>query len=391
VDAAICRWYRTEALVRIAMVGTRGVPASYSGFETFVEELGARLVERRHRVTVYCRRHHIRFRGRHYRGMRLVSLPTVRNKYLDTIVHTTLSCFHLLPRAYDIVIMCIAGNSPAAIIPRLGGKRVALNVDGLDWTREKWPGPAKRYLRFAEWLATKFADAVVTDSRSVAAYYREEHGAEAAYIPYGTAVRRPPPGATLARLGLEPGRYLLYVGRLVPENCAHQLVEAFGQLRPGVDVDAGMKCVIVGDAPYADAYIAELKGRAGPNVIFPGYLFGDGYWELNSHAAAYVFPSQASGMHPALLEALACGNCTIVADTPTNLETVGDAALPYDHRRGTAALVERLREVLPDAGLRAAWGARARAHIAARYSWERTTDQYEALFARLLADAGVGR
>jgi glycosyltransferase involved in cell wall biosynthesis len=150
-------------------------------------------------------------------------------------------------------------------------------------------------------------------------------------------------------------------------------------------MDAGMKCVIVGDAPYVDDYIAELKGCAGPNVIFPGYIFGDGYWELNSHAAAYVFPSQASGMHPALLEALACGNCTIVADTPTNLETVGDAAIPYEHRCGAAALVEQLRAVLAEPEVRVAWGARARAHIATRYSWERTTDDYEALFARLLA------
>ena len=376
--------------MRIAMVGTRGVPANYSGFETFVEELGTRLVERQHRVTVYCRRHQIRYRGRHYRGMRLVSLPTVQNKYLDTIVHTTCSCLHLLPHPYDIVLLCIAGNSPAAIIPRLAGKRVVLNVDGLDWTREKWPDAAKRYLRFAEWLATQFADTVVTDSQAVMRYYREDHNAEVCYIPYGTAERRLPPGETLARLGLEPGRYLLYVGRMVPENCAHHLVEAFGQLQPGRDMDPDMKCVIVGDAPYADDYIAELKRRAGPNVIFPGYVFGDGYWELNSNAAAYVFPSHASGMHPALLEALACGNCVIVADTPTNLETVGDAALPYAHQQGAAALVGRLREVLGDPAARAEWGARARAHIAARYSWERTTDMYEDLFRELVARRAPG-
>ncbi|MFN8517231.1 MAG: DUF1972 domain-containing protein [Chloroflexia bacterium] len=315
--------------MRIAMVGTRGVPATYSGFETFVEELGARLVERRHRVTVYCRRHHVRYRGRSYRGMRLVSLPTVRNKYLDTIAHTALSCLHLLPHAYDIVLMCIAGNSPAAIIPRLGGVRVALNVDGLDWTREKWPGPAKRYLRLAEWLATKFADAVVTDSRAVAAYYREEHKAEVEYIPYGTAARRPPPGATLARLGLEPGRYLLYVGRLVPENCAHHLVEAFGQLRPGVDMDAGMKCV-AGDAPYVDALIADLKGRVlGPNVLFLADFLRRWLLERIATAVLEIFAAVAPGMHPALLEALgSAGLCTIVADTPTTRDGRGVAAGP---------------------------------------------------------------
>lgn len=376
--------------MRIAMVGTRGIPAGYSGFETFVEELGARLVERRHAVTVYCRRHHVRYRGRRYRGMALVSLPTIRNKYLDTIAHTALSCLHLLPGRHDIVLICIAGNSPAALIPRLAGKRVALNVDGLDWTREKWPAPAKRYLRFAERLATRTAHAVVTDSRAVAAHYRDAYGAATEYIPYGVAARRVPPGATLARLGLEPGNYLLYVGRLVPENCAHHLVAAFGQLRAAGEVPDGMRCVVVGDAPYADAYIADLKANAGPDVLFPGYLFGDAYWELNGNAAAYVFPSQASGMHPALQEALACGNCTIVADTPTNLETVGDAALPYDHRGGADALAARLREVLPDPAVRAAWGAKARAQIAARYSWEATTDAYEALFGRLIAGDAAG-
>ncbi len=365
------------------MVGTRGIPASYSGFETFVEEVSARLVERGHQVTVYCRRQHIPYARPFYRGARLVRLPTIRNKYLDTIVHTVLSCLHLLPRRHDIVMMCIAGNSPTAIIPRLAGKKVVLNVDGLDWQRDKWPGLAKRYIQLAEFLATKLPHAVVTDSRIVEGYYLRRFGARTTYIPYGTAERLLPPGGTLARLGLEPRKYILYVGRFVPENGIHHLVDAFARL------DTDLKCVIVGDAPYMDAYIADLKRRARPNVIFPGYVLGDGYWELNSNAYAYAFTSGASGTHPALLEAMACGNCVIANDSPSNVETTGGHALFYRGRESGGAdpaddLARQLRRVLADPALMRGYGERARRHIAAHYSWDRVTDAYEGLFARLL-------
>ncbi|MGN6674336.1 MAG: glycosyltransferase, partial [Thermomicrobiales bacterium] len=292
--------------------------------------------------------------------------------------HTTLSCLHLLPRRFDVVLMCIAGNGPVAILPRLGGKKVVLNVDGLDWEREKWPGIAKRYIQFAEFLATKFPHVVVTDSRTVERYYQRRFGARAEYIAYGAEAKRLPPGDTLARLGLEPGRYVLYVGRLVPENCAHHLVDAFARL------DTDLKCVIVGDAPYAAEYIASLKARAGANVILPGYVFGDGYWELNSNAYAYAFTSGASGTHPALLEAMAVGNCVVVHAIPTNMETVGDAALPYDGTLGGADLAVQLHRVIADPALARAYGERAARRVATHYSWDHITDQYEALFGRLL-------
>lgn len=364
------------------MVGTRGIPASYSGFETCVEELSARLVERGHTVTVYCRSHHVTYPGATYRGARLVKLPTVRNKYLDTIAHTALSCLHLALHRHDIAMMFIAGNGPLAILPRLCGMGVALNVDGLDWQREKWPGPARRYLQLAEYLATKFPHAVVTDSRLVERYYRRRFGCATTYIAYGAGSRWLPPGETLARLGLTPGRYILYVGRLVPENCAHHLVDAFARLRGELPPD--MKCVIVGDAPYAEAYIADLKARAGPNVVLPGYIFGDGYWELNSNAYAYVFTSGASGTHPALLEAMACGNCVIANASLSNAEVGGDAVLYYDGDQGGADLAHRLRRVLRDPQLADSYGARAAQRVAAHYTWDRIADEYEALFRRLL-------
>jgi glycosyltransferase involved in cell wall biosynthesis len=311
-----------------------------------------------------------------------VKLPTIRNKYLDTITHTALSCLHLLVHRHDMVMMFIAGNGPVTLIPRLAGMPVALNVDGLDWQRDKWPGPAKRYIQFAEWVATKVPHAVVTDSRAVERYYREHYGLATVCIAYGATARHSPPGETLARLGLEPGRYILYVGRLVPENSAHHLVDAFARLQG--ELPPGMKAVIVGDAPYAAEYIAALRARAGADIVLPGYIFGDGYWELVANAHAYTFTSGASGTHPALLEAMAVGNCVIANAIPTNAETGGDAILYYDGEQGGADLAAQLRRVFADPALVDTYGARAAQRAAEHYNWDRIADEYEALFRRLI-------
>jgi glycosyltransferase involved in cell wall biosynthesis len=368
--------------VKIALMGTRGVPASYGGFETCAEELGARLVERGHSVTVYCRSHHIVYDKPFYRGMRLVKLPTIANKYLDTITHTMLSSLHALGQGYDIVLMFIAGNSPVSFLPRMVGQKVALNVDGLDWKRQKWPPLAKRYIQFAEWLATKLPNAVVTDSRRVQEYYRERWNAETTYIAYGADVVPQPVGGYLARFGLEPRKYVLFVGRLVPENCAHHLVTAFKGLK------TEMPCVIVGDAPYAVEYIDTLRASAGSNVIFTGYLFGEGYRELSSHAFAFVETSEVGGTHPALLEAMAFGNCVVVNDTRENLETIGDAGLMYSGARGAEHLAQVLQALLDDPHRAEEYRCLAQERVRNHFTWDAVTDEYETLFKRLITGKG---
>ncbi len=368
--------------MKIALLGTRGVPASYSGFETCVEQLGKRLVARGHEVTVYCRSHHIRYEGSHYLGMRLVKLPTVANKYLDTIVHSFLSSLHALAQRYDIALYFIAGNSPVTWIPRLVGTRTLLNVDGLDWKREKWPALAKRYIQLAEFLATKLPNGYLTDSHVVQTYYRDRFGSEPPYIPYGSEVEVVPAGETLARFGLESGNYVLFVGRLVPENCAHHIVDAFRA------IDTDLKCVIVGDAAYAQAYIADLQERAAgdPRIIFTGYVFGRGYHELGTNARIFVESSGVGGTHPALVEAMAFGNCVIVHNTPENLETIGDAGFAYDGQEGAESLRQVLQTLLADPARVADYGQRARQRAQTHYSWDAVTDAYEALFRQI----GVG-
>jgi glycosyltransferase involved in cell wall biosynthesis len=370
--------------MRIAMLGTRGVPSVYGGFETCAEQLGARLVERGHEVTVYCRPHFVDPARKEHRGIKLVSVPTVRNKYLDTLAHVFLSSVHALGQQYDVCLYFIAGNSVAAWIPRLVDTRTVINVDGLDWRRAKWPGPAKRYLQAAERLAPRLANAALTDSRFVQRFYAERYGARIAYIAYGSEVEPAPPGPELEKWGLKPREYLLFVGRLVPENHPDHLLDAFRSLRD----KCGMKLVVMGDASYADEYVQRVKGYEAEDVVFTGYVYGEGYRELASNAYAFVLTSSASGTHPALLEAMSMGNCVVVNDTPENLEAMGGAGLSYRGEEGAASLARVLERLLAQPDMVEAYRYRAREHVRRHYSWDAITEQYLALFRRVL---GRGR
>jgi glycosyltransferase involved in cell wall biosynthesis len=378
--------------MKIALVGTRGVPARYSGFETAVENIGVRLVARGHDVTVYCRPHMVEGRYGVYRGMRLVYLPTVESKHLETFVHTFFSTLHLaLLRRPDVAIYFIVGNGPFAGLCKALGVPCALNVDGLDSQRSKWGGAAKRYLRWAERNAPRLASAVITDSRSVQELYRTEFGAETCYIPYGADMdEAPEAGETLpadatilAGLGLEPRSYILFVGRLVPENNAHVLVDAFELLETDVDTTSGLKLVIVGDAPYADEYKEELRMHASERILFPGYVFGRGYRALARNAAVFVVPTEVGGTHPVLLEAMAAGNALVVNDHAPNLEVVGDAAESYAGSEGAAGLAAELRDLLADPARIEHLRRRARERAQRLYTWDAVTDAYERLARRL--------
>ncbi len=369
--------------MRVAILGTRGIPASYSGFETAAEQLASRLTERGHEVVVYCRPHVVDRRLTEWKGARLVHLPTIRNKYLDTFTHTFLSAIHAARTVKpDVALFFIAGNSPMCLITRAAGIPTVINVDGLDSDRSKWPGIAKLYLRFAERNAPSWADTALTDSHAVAEIFEQRYGKRIGVVPYG--VEEPedaalPAAATLDRLGLTPRGYILFVGRLEPENNPHVLVDAWARIP--ASTTRGMKLVIVGGAPYADEYIKQVRRRGDPRVVFPGYVFGRGYWELQRHAYAFCAPTEVGGTHPVILEALAAGNCVIVNDHAPNVETVGEAGLTFSGSEGVSSLAAQLERVLADPALVEEYRAKARER-AKRYSWNAVTDQYEQLLRR---------
>jgi glycosyltransferase involved in cell wall biosynthesis len=364
--------------MKIALLGSRGIPARYSGVETCVENLATRLVQRGHEVTVYCRPHVVTWPAPEYCGVRLIKLPTIRTKFLDTFAHTALCTLHTVVRSRpDVAVYFIAGNSPFVGLARLAGIPTVLNVDGLDSERAKWGPRARLYLRLAEWLSARLPHRTVTDSRVVQRLYATRFRRLSTYIPYGAELPAPTGADYLARYGLQRCGYILMVGRLVPENGAHVLLEAYAHL------GTQMPLVIVGGAPYADEYVAALRARADPRVIFTGWLFGEGYRQLLHHAYLFVLASGVGGTHPVLTEAMAAGNCIVANNHAPNREVLGDAGLSYDARAGAADLARVMQQALDDPGRAATLRERARWRAQALYSWDSVTDAYERLCTEL--------
>jgi glycosyltransferase involved in cell wall biosynthesis len=352
------------------------VPASYGGFETFAEQLSTRLAARGHHVTVYCRSHYVSPRQLEFRGVHLKVLPTIRHKYFDTIVHSFISALHSVGHRYDAALICNAANAPFAPILRASGTPVAINVDGLEHKRKKWNWVARRYYLVAEKLSTVLPNETVTDARVIQDYYRTRYDHPTTMIAYGAEVQRTLDRAAVRRWGVEPNRYVLYVSRLEPENNAHLVIEAFRRVR------TPHKLVVVGDAPYAHEYIRSLKesGRRDPRIIFTSFVFGDAYRTLQQNAYCYVHATEVGGTHPALVEAMGFGNCVLTLATPENVEVVGDAGITW---ADAADLESKLRAVLRDGGMVAAYRQRAQRRVGRHYDWERVVDLYENLFARM--------
>jgi glycosyltransferase involved in cell wall biosynthesis len=353
--------------LRIAILGTRGIPARYGGFETFAEELSTRLTARGHRVTVYCREH---YREPAYRGVALVYLPTWRHKYFDTIAHTFLSTVHLLFHRADVALYCNGANAIFALAPRVFGIPTLLNVDGLERKRKKWNRLAKAWYAVSEWLATFCPSVVITDARQIEDYYKQRYGKRTHFIPYGAETGKVAAADVLGKLGLERGGYFLYVSRMEPENNALLVRQAFER------VAGSVKLALIGDAPYAQQYIERVRDTRDPRIIMPGAIYGSGYHELLSHCLAYIHATEVGGTHPALIEAMGREALVLYLNTPENAEVAGDAGIPFD----SANLEKKLAQVLgmsPEE--RAAWGRRASERVAQRYSWDAVTAQYERL------------
>jgi len=343
--------------MHIAILGTRGIPASYGGFETFAEQLSTRLVARGHDVTVYCRAHYVSPRQIEYKGVRLKVLPTIRHKYFDTVVHAGLSAFHAgLSRRFDAALICNAANAPFAPVLRASGVPVAINVDGLEHKRRKWNWLGQNYYRVAERLSVWLPNETVTDARVIQDYYLAKYGARSTMIAYGAEVERRADRTAVTRWGVEPNRYVLYVSRLEPENNAEMVIEAFRRVR------TPQKLLVVGDAPYAHEYIAKLRSlaRRDRRIVFTGFVFGDAYRALQQNAYCYVHATEVGGTHPALLEAMGYGNCVLTLATPENSEAVGEAGLPHTDQKGRE---EKLQRVLRDGAMVNSYRQRAQKRI----------------------------
>jgi glycosyltransferase involved in cell wall biosynthesis len=360
--------------LKIAIVGTRGIPNRYGGFEQFAEKVSSTLIDRGHQVTVYCRKPFTSPDDVFDRRVQRVILPTVHLKHFDTWSSGLISTIHVAFSHNDVVLLCNVANSPFAWIPRLFGKPVVLNVDGLDRRRGKWNALGRTVLHACEWLSTFTPTRVVTDAESIHDYYRDRYAKDSTVIGYGSDM--PEGELSVDEFHLQPGRYVLYVSRLEPENNPELVLAAWRKVR------TDWPLVMVGDNHYDVGYLERLKRQADGRVRFQGAIYGDGYWALQKHAGIFVFACEVGGVHPALIEAMASGNAVLYLGSPENNETAGDAAIRYS--KSADDLAAKLQPLLDDPSVREQWATRAAARANQLYRWDVVAEKYQKLFEEVL-------
>lgn len=361
----------------ISIIGTRGVPPRYGGFETFAAELSSRLVSRGHRVTVYCRSSlYPDDRSRNWNGVERVLLPAVGHKYLETVSHAFLSSWHAVARSFDVALVCNAAN--AFVLPLLRAARipVAINVDGIERKRKKWNLAGRAIYHAGESMSVTFADRVVADARVIADYYRQNFGIEPEFIPYGSELVKEEDSTVLGRLGLRPRRYVLYVSRFEKENNPEAVIRSYAMVRTDVPL------VMVGGAPYSGME-QSLRAIADERVVFPGAIYGQDYRTLQRNALVYVQATEVGGTHPALIEAMGSGGAVLANRSPENVE-VGRDAVQYFDISEMHDLTTVLQTVLDGPQSLDVYRARARSRAEEFYSWPAVTDRYESLFRSLV-------
>ncbi len=364
--------------MRIAMIGLKALPPRYSGFETAADEIARRLVVMGHEVVVYNRAGLSAHEGNDYEGVKLVTLPTINSKNLSSITHAFLCTLHVLFNRVDVVHYFTTGTTLFAPLPRFAGMKTVCSVDGTDWQRQKWGFLARLYLRVSERLAVLFCNDLIGDSTDVVRYYRRKYGVKPVLSTYGIREKTRIGRKWLERFGLTEREYVLFVGRLVPENNVHNLISAFER------IESDKKLVIVGDDPWGKRYVRSLRRTHDPRIIFTGGVYGEGYEELQQNAYLFVLPDEVGGTHPSLVEAMGFGNCVLVNDTASNLEVVADAGFSYRGAEGDRDLERQLDKLLKDPSLVQEYRRKARNHAQQTYRWEDVVAEHERLYQTLL-------
>ena len=363
--------------MNIAILGSRGIPARYSGYDTLVEELTLGLVESTDiQVLVYCRSCYFPNRRSSLHGARLVYLPAPRLKAIESLLHSFLSSIHVLWQNTDVVYFLDPANAPFCVLLRLFGKRVVVHTDGLGWKRRKWGPLARRYYKFVEWVCARAANAIVTDNPAMQQYYREEYGTDSTYITYGAASHYSVDDSTYSKLGIQKKNYLLVVARLEPDNNIDLIIREY--VRSSVDIPL----VIVGDSPYNRRYMRRLRELADERVRFLGRIHDQPRVNaLYRGAYLYIHGHEVGGTNPSLLRAMDAGTAPLVIDASFNRAVVGDSGIIFE--RGKGDLCRKLEHLVANTEEVKIIGESAKARADKHFTWGSVVSEHKKLFLRV--------
>lgn len=365
--------------MKIAMIGGRGLPNTYSGVEVFLKELSPRLVSRGHEVIVYCRPEY--FTTADYKGVKLVRVPTVPTKRLDTMTHSLMSSIRALRDKADIFHFNAIGPAALSFIPRFLRLPSVATMHSLNWKHSKWNSAEKMAIKAFQYFAVRTPNCVVAVSKQHQDYLQTNYGRVVYYVPNGVNIAPHIVPHTILDLGLIPDSYILYAGRLSPEKGCHHLVNAFKYL------ETKQNLVIAGDSPREPDYIKSLKSIADDRVLFLGHVSSVILSELYSNASIYVLPSESEGLSISLLEAMSYGCCVVTSAIKENLDVISDCGFSFEVGN-IDMLSKTLTSLLQDYPLRKAMGQKARNHVQKLYNWDDICTKYEKLYRNLTGLAG---
>ncbi len=359
--------------LRIAFIGQKGIPATYGGIEDFTEEVSTRLAQKGHRVTVYCRPHYTSVEGP-YQGVTLKKIKSIKTKHLDALSHTFFCSLNSLWNNFDVVCYQALGPSSLCFIPRFLGKaKVVSLIHSLDWKREKWGRLARALIRMAEYPSILFPRKVAVVSQGLKSYFEDKFNVRVEKITPGIKPARLRDPNRIKEFGLEKDKYILFLGRLVPEKGCHYLVKAFKNL------DTEFKLFVGGNGYFSDDYLDKLHGERSDRIIFGGYVDEELKEELFSCAYLFVLPSEVEGLPHTVLEALSYGKCVLTSDIPENKEASGPWGITFKSK-DVQDLEEKLKFLLARKDLVNSQNKERREYIETNYSWDKTTDEIEKVF-----------
>lgn len=357
---------------RLAILGSRGIPAAFGGFETFAEQLAVHLVQLGWEVTVFCETTQA-YRLREYKGVQLRYVPTPRLVGIRSLWFDSIGVLLAL-RGYDTVYMLGYHAAFIFVLPHLLNSNFWVNMDGLEWRRTKWSPIVRRYLKSMEFVALRLAPHIVADAHGIAEHLRDVYPASHSkihVIAYGTfPVSHPPDPGTLP-FPLLPGRYYLVVCRFEPENHVLEIIRGFLQSK------SPYRLVLVGDDTVCTPYVRALRKLSSDTVRFLGTIFDrDALTALRYHCRAYLHGHSVGGTNPSLLESMACANVILAHDNPFNREVTSNLCFYFGNSHDISTLIQHLEREGDPSGIGMQLARRAANH----YDWRDIAEAYHRTF-----------
>ena len=362
----------------ISIIGVKGYPYVYGGYETFIKEISERLSDK-YNITIYCHRSLFSNKPKNVGGINLVYIPSIETKILSQPVHSFFSIIHACFSKTDLILVVNSANGPFGIIPKIFKIPTVINVDGLEWLRPKWKGLGSIYYRFASKMATLFYDQIINDSNEMRKVYLDLFKRDSKVIAYGANIRKSKSPELIKKWNLKQREYFLVIGRLIPDNNADLIINGF------LKCNSKKKLVVVGDVPYRDSYASNLKNIKNKKIIFTGYVKDQNMLaELYHNCYVYIHGHEFGGTNPTMIKSMAYGCAILALDTVFNREMLQNGKFGIFFKKQLLSMskmidyCEKENIMMNDLREKSVNG------IVEKYNWDYVSGQYSEVFKSLI-------